>query len=466
MRFLPAEHFVGELLDDAIGDARCDALLAELDRRGFDATGERYPRDYRDNDRLVFDEPALAAELFDLIGDRLPRELVVEGVRWQLCGLNSRFRACRYTGGQAFCIHRDGPHVPSDDVRSQLTVQIYLDDAPDRTGGRTRFYADSRGTELWAAITPKRGAAIVFDHRVWHDGEAVTAGIKHVLRTDAMYRRLDVAAIDRDVIGNHRGYAWRVIACRDGTLASSGRDGTVRRWGRHARTYDLGAGSVTALVEDARGRLWCGTRSGVVAVIDGDSITRVAEDVGGVLDARALGDRVVLSTSRGTLLAFDAAAAATWSAQAHDRWAWGVTIAGDAIVSCGEDGRVVMTDRAGQPRTFAELGAPLRVIASIGSHDTPELLVGDTRGWLRHLGPTGDIVASLRAHDGAITTLAFARDRTWVTGSEDGYVKRWRDRQLIASTRTSDFVTSVALDERGDVACAGYGGSIWIARAS
>jgi len=471
MRFLPPEHFVGVLIDDAIDDARCAELLAELERRGFDATGERYPRDYRNNDRLVFDDPALAASLFAALGERIPREIVVNGARWQLCGFNPRFRACRYRAGQAFCIHRDGPHVPSDDVRSHLTVQLYLDDVADRVGGRTRFYADPQGNELWAAITPKRGAAIVFDHRAWHDGEAVTAGIKHVLRTDAMYRRLDAPAIERDVIGRHRGYAWRVITCRDGSLASSGRDGMVRRWNRAgrdgmvrrwnraAREYALGAGSVTVLVEDARVRLWCGTRSGLIAMIEGDTITRVTDDVGAVLGACAIGERVVLATSRGQLLAFDAPGAPTWNATAHVGWAWCVTAVGESFASCGEDGQIALTSPRGHTRSFAELGVPLRVIAPVRDG----LLVGDTRGWLHRIGREGDISASIRAHDGAITSLVVAADGTWVTASEDGYVKRWRDHQPVAATKVGDFVTSVAIDARGQIVCAGYDGAIWMA---
>jgi WD40 repeat protein len=456
VKFLSPETFTGIYLDDAVSGARCAELLAGLDRRGFAATGERYPRGYRDNDRLVFDDPALAASLYAELADRLPHELDLDGVRWQLLGLNPRFRACRYRNGQSFCIHRDGPHVPSDDLRSQLTVQLYLDDAPDRVGGRTRFYADPQGRELWAAITPKRGAAIVFDHRAWHDGEAVTAGKKHVLRTDAMYRRLDAAAVDRDTIGRHRGYAWRVIACRDGSLMSSGRDGTVRRWGRAPRTVDLGAGSVTVLVEDARGRIWCGTRSGAAFVIDGDGVTRVADDVGAVLGGCADGERVVLATARGALLAFDAPRAPVWSARAHIGWAWAVALAGESLASCGEDGRIAITDPAGRTRTLAELGAPLRVIAAAPGG----LLVGDTRGWLHRVSGHGEPLATLRAHDAAITGLALAPDGTTVTASEDGHVKRWRDQALVASARAADFVTSVALDARGEVIYAGYDGKI------
>ena len=113
---------VGLVLDAVVDPAWCAARIAELAHRGFAATGEAYPARYRDNDRLVFDDAALAAELFARAHAALPAELVVDGARWELAGLNPRFRACRYAGGQAFCIHRDGAHVASDDLSSHLTL--------------------------------------------------------------------------------------------------------------------------------------------------------------------------------------------------------------------------------------------------------------------------------------------------------------------------------------------------------
>ncbi|MBK9036947.1 MAG: 2OG-Fe(II) oxygenase [Myxococcales bacterium] len=464
-RFLPPGPLVGVLIPRAIDAARCAGLRAELERRGFAATGERYPADYRDNDRLVFDDDALAAALFAELGAHVPAELVVDGERWTLVGFNPRFRACRYRDGQAFCVHRDGAHVPSDELRSHLTVQLYLDDAPDRVGGHTRFYADARGETRWASIAPSLGAAIVFDHRLWHDGEAVTAGIKHVLRTDAMYRRAAAAAPSpdrRDVVGRHRGYAWTAIACADGAIASAGRDGTVRRWGPGAATIALGAGSVTTLVEDAERRLWAGTRSGAIIVVEPTGAHRaVASGLGAILALAAHGHHVVAATARGTLAAFTIDGAPAWTAPAHTGWAWRVAAHPRGFVSVGHDGRVVVTDPHGRGDAVVELDAPLRAVAALA---TGGLVVGDTRGWWTQLAPDGRVVAATRAHGAAITAVAVARDGTWVTSSEDGAVKRWRGPCELAAASTPDFVTSVALTATDDVVCAGYDGVVWRAR--
>jgi hypothetical protein len=61
--FLPPGSFIGWLLPDVVPPARCRELVDELARRGFAATGERYPDEYRNNDRLVFDDAALAEAL-------------------------------------------------------------------------------------------------------------------------------------------------------------------------------------------------------------------------------------------------------------------------------------------------------------------------------------------------------------------------------------------------------------------
>jgi len=453
--FLPPERFVGFTLAGVLGDARCDALIGELAGRGFAPTGASYPRHYRDNDRLVFDDPTLAAELFAQVGAALPATLAVDGVSWRLHGLNPRFRACRYRGGQAFCIHRDGPQLTDDHTRSLLTFQLYLDDAAGMVGGRTRFYADRDGRELWAAISPRRGTAIVFDHRVWHDGEAVTAGEKHVLRTDVMYRTDRPAAVERDsaVIGRHRGYAWRAIACRDGSIVSGGRDGVVRRWcdGAAVSANALGVGSVTALVETADRRLWCGTRAGAVVVLGGAQPSRVYSGGGAVLAAAALPDGgVVVATALGELVALDGCTPPRIT-RAHDGWAWAVAVR-RGVVSCGDDGLVVEDGRR-----LAALGHPLRALAVLPSG---ALLVGSTDGTIHRLG--GGAAASWRAHGAAITSLAVAPDGDWASSSEDGTVKCWRGDRLVRSIPArGDFVTSVAFGAGARLIATGYDGAVW-----
>jgi hypothetical protein len=431
-----------------VSGARCEQLLRALDERGFARTGELYPDDYRNNDRLVFDDAGLAAELEDRVRAYIPEYLDEGGARWQLLELNARFRACRYADGQAFCIHRDGAYVPSDDTRSFLTVQLYLDDDARRVGGRTRFYADAQGRELTAAIAPSVGSVIIFDHRVWHDGEPVTRGLKHVLRTDAVYQRVDGNVIDEiGVLRRHRGYAWCAIACRDGSIASSGRDGTVRRGDD---VFDLHDGSITTVVEADDGSLWCGSRAGSIHRVGrGPELARgheiITSGLAAILASANSGGLVAFATARGQIVT------ERWRVNAHAAWARGLCAHRGGFASCGHDGRVVFIDHSGRVREHAHLPTPLRAIVSDGE----AIHVGDDRGWIHTLAIDGSILRSRRAHAAAVTALAICEDGSLVSGGEDNYVK-CGDR-VICELR--DFVTSIAATRRGLVV-AGYDGAI------
>jgi hypothetical protein len=477
--FLPADAFVGWQLADAVTPARCAELVEELVARGFEPTGARYPGDYRNNDRLVFDDAALASWLFERTRARLPPELVIDGERWRLDSLNPRFRACRYAGGQAFCIHRDGPYAPEPTVRSHLTLQLYLDDDPGRTGGHTRFYADPRGDTRWASIEPRAGTAIVFDHRAWHDGEAVTGGVKHVLRTDVIYRRVATAALaarDERVLHRHRGYAWQAIVARDGTIASAGRDGTVRIRRDAAQTsatatIDLGAGSVTRLVEADDGRLWCGTRAGTIFVVDGLRATAVASDLGAVLDLAARpGGGIVAATALGEVVALERNGSIAWRRRAHDGWAWAVVAdrgcdregrdRTGGWLSAGHDGWIRRTSEPpGDSAPLVKLPAPIRALAIDGD----DVLAGATNGTLYRIGRGGAVKTAWAAHRGAITGICVLPDRRVVSGAEDGCVHVWSDEDRVGTLALGDFVTSVAHDRAGQIVCASYDGAIYLA---
>lgn len=481
--FLPTEAFVGWRLPAAVEPARCSELIEMLVARGFEPTGARYPGDYRNNDRLVFDDAALAAWLFERTRERLPAELVIDGERWLLDGLNPRFRACRYAGGQAFCIHRDGPYAPDPGQRSHLTLQLYLDADPAVSGGHTRFYADPRGDTLWASIAPQTGTAIVFDHRAWHDGEAVTGGIKHVLRTDVIYRRVATVAStpsgltgptrDDRVLYQHRGYAWQAIVCRDGTIASAGRDGTVhvRREGTTSvdATLDLGAGSVTRLVEAQDGRLWCGTRAGTIFVIEGLRATPVVHELGAILALAARsGGGIVAATALGELVALERNGSIAWRTRAHDGWAWAVvadsggsdrSTASDAWISAGHDGWIRRVSGPAREDLVPVVKLPASVRALALDHG--DIIAGDTSGDLHRITRQGHVSTTWAAHRGAITGITVLPDRRIVSGAEDGRVHVWSDEDCVTTFSAGDFVTSVAHDSRGQIVCASYDGKIY-----
>lgn len=144
--------------------------------------GQAMNKAIRNNDRILFDDPALAQRLLEQARPWLPDCLDNE---WQLVGLNERFRFYRYTPEQYFKWHRDGAFQRSPSEISQLTLLIYLND--NYQGGATQLRDE-------ADIRPETGMALVFPHRVMHQGSPITAGVKYVLRTDVMYRRIEAGA--------------------------------------------------------------------------------------------------------------------------------------------------------------------------------------------------------------------------------------------------------------------------------
>jgi predicted 2-oxoglutarate/Fe(II)-dependent dioxygenase YbiX len=307
---------------DAPARAACAARVAAHLR----PTGAAYPADYRDNDRAVFDDEALAAAWFAALRPSLPEALVHGGETWTLDSLNPRFRACRYADGQSFCVHRDGPWVPDAHRRTLLTVMAYLSDPADFTGGATRFWTTRDRGALLADLRPGPGDALVFDHAAWHEGCPVTAGVKSVLRTDVVYRR---AAPSAD-----RGYLWAVVL-HDGAPAVAGRDGEVH-W--RERRF-LGAHSSILCLASTPGALVGGDREGRLHRWPTDGAAPTAWDAhAGAVLALAAGPAGLHSAGAdGRLRTWDPAGRLL-----HDRatggWPWGLALddAGGVHVATGD----------------------------------------------------------------------------------------------------------------------------------
>ena len=133
--------------------------------------------DIRNNDRVMFDDPALAARIFAAVRPTLPGRWA--GAR-EPSGANERFRGYRYAPGQYFRPHLDGCFERNDIERSELTLMVFLNG--DFEGGETAFEQPE------TVIKPEPGTALLFFHALRHEGCEVRRGKKYVLRSDVMYR--------------------------------------------------------------------------------------------------------------------------------------------------------------------------------------------------------------------------------------------------------------------------------------
>jgi hypothetical protein len=198
-------------------------------------TADLAPPSYRNNDRQVVDDPALAAHLLQRLRPHVPATLQACGEHWQLHSLNERLRLCRYGPGQAFHTHQDGVHHRGAGLRSHLTFMVYLTDGDEFEGGDTLFYDQAPGAEPQQPVgrlRPRAGSLIVFNHALWHAGAVVRAGVKHIIRSDVLYQRTGPAA---DLPAGpwqpaHRGYVWTLAVLPGGRIASGGRDTVIRLW--------------------------------------------------------------------------------------------------------------------------------------------------------------------------------------------------------------------------------------------
>lgn len=166
----------------------CDEYIALAESTGFadapvtTAGGPVLMPDVRNNERVMLDDPARAADLWRRLR---PWVDTIHYSGFRPVGVNERLRFYRYDPGQAFRWHRDGFYQSPDGRRSRLTYMVYLND--DFEGGETKFRATSLNQIEDLVVKPAKGMALVFSHPLLHEGAAVTRGRKYVVRTDVMY---------------------------------------------------------------------------------------------------------------------------------------------------------------------------------------------------------------------------------------------------------------------------------------
>lgn len=128
----------------------------------------------RNNDRVLHKDYELERQLWNKLEPFVPTNYGASTA----IGLNEMFRYYRYVPGQRFKSHLDGSHVRNEKEMSFFTFMVYLND--DFEGGATKFHD--------LIITPKQGKAVIFLHKLRHEGMVLNQGTKYILRTDIMYR--------------------------------------------------------------------------------------------------------------------------------------------------------------------------------------------------------------------------------------------------------------------------------------
>jgi len=162
----------------------CKGFIDFSEKEGYSESlirskeGEVMNKEIRDNDRVIWDRPEVASQLWELVKDLVPQD--VDG--FKPVGLNTRFRFYRYKDGQQFKPHIDGPYKIDEDNKSKITMLIYLNDG--FVGGNTTLVLEGQ------EIEPKEGKLFLFEHKIMHCGRPVTEGTKYVLRTDVMYTKI------------------------------------------------------------------------------------------------------------------------------------------------------------------------------------------------------------------------------------------------------------------------------------
>jgi len=169
-------------IPDVMTAEQCARLVARIDALGptdapiTTSRGFVMRPEIRNNQRVIIDDVELARDLFERIRGSVPAHLFGR----RAVGANERFRCYRYEPGQRFAPHYDGAFTRGPSERSELTFMVYLNEGFG--GGTTRFH------DFDIDVRPRTGHALLFQHRLLHEGCEVTSGTKYVLRSDVMYR--------------------------------------------------------------------------------------------------------------------------------------------------------------------------------------------------------------------------------------------------------------------------------------
>ena len=202
------------VIDDFLTEEECGRLIALSTSRGYESVNatiqhgdvpapkkgsKMSDRGLNLSGRVLIESERFAELLWERLAPIFPP---ASRNGWEPIGLNEHFRFLRYQPGDYFRPHRDANYVPEatdprhGEVTSFQSLLLYLDSP--RKGGETYFPLRRTGLQednqvvamSTVKISPRPGRALCFDHSLEHGGTDIQEGLKHVVRTDVMYRCL------------------------------------------------------------------------------------------------------------------------------------------------------------------------------------------------------------------------------------------------------------------------------------
>jgi len=172
------------VMDDFLSKQECQKIISNEEEMNFTSAdidtidGKKVNSYIRNNERADLFSYELAEELWTKLGEiELPIFDYMNAI-----ALSPFFRFYKYSTGEKFNMHKDAQQRVGENI-TYYTFMVYLND--DFEGGNTVFQLNE------ISIKPKEGMLLVFQHRLWHQGEEVFSGNKYVLRTDVVYETIN-----------------------------------------------------------------------------------------------------------------------------------------------------------------------------------------------------------------------------------------------------------------------------------
>lgn len=194
----------GIFLQSVLSRKECVHIIGKSESVGYGNLGgngkSALGKAYRGNARVQLDDDQgrFGDKLWMRIKDYVPRYASPEeGGTYEFEGLNSRYRVAKYFEGEGFMGHFDKPTINEQDRCTIFTVNIYLNDLSADQQGRTRFFQSRMSKKPAEAVSCIAGSIAIFKqgdsspYSAWHDGEKVKHGLKYLMRTDVVYKKLD-----------------------------------------------------------------------------------------------------------------------------------------------------------------------------------------------------------------------------------------------------------------------------------